>query len=122
MRAVVYEEDQTSVYYADLVRAERGKKRLRQRGQAEVVINHNGAAHRVTLHLIEKPAWRGGTRSFIACPSCGKPVLKVLWHADENRFKCHHCWGPQLRYRSQERRRLKRKKRGSNLIGDHAEQ
>lgn len=104
---IAYVEDLPQVSYADLTRRLRGRRRLRRAGRAVVVFTGAWGERRVELLIVEHRAWRGGTRSYLLCPTCGVRALQILWNEQTEQAQCAKCWGPtRLRYRSQEQRRL----------------
>ena len=107
MRRITLVETLPSIAYRDLVAAAGGKLRLRRQGHAVVQITDTaGETQERIVELIERPAWRGNSRSYLRCPTCHHaPVLRLLWHQASQALKCCHCWGPNLRYASQEARR-----------------
>ena len=96
------------ITYQDLVRAAGGKVQLRRQGEAEVVVpKGDGNRRRFHVDLVEHESWRGGSRTYICCPSCRRRILRLFWNAPLRSLRCRSCWGPaSFRYQSQERRRL----------------
>ena len=95
------------VRYHDLVGRLRGRRRLRGTGRVAVAFAGAWGERAVNVHLVERAAWRGGTRTYLCCPSCAAPVLQVLWNATVEQAQCSRCWSTgRLRYRTQEQRRL----------------
>jgi uncharacterized C2H2 Zn-finger protein len=108
MRRVDYIEDLAKVHLHHLVRAAGGKKRLRLVGRWLVPVETPDGARQVMIEVTEKTMWRGGSRSFLRCPSCSARAMQLFWNVASDRFECRACWGPSaLRYRSQEARRLR---------------
>ena len=108
-RGVTLIPEVVAVRYGDLVHQAGGKLRLRRAGRAAVLVDDPGGRRRAQVLLVERPAWRGGSRSFLRCvnPACGAPVLQLLLDPVSGELRCAHCWeGTTLRYPSQERRRV----------------
>jgi hypothetical protein len=104
-RGITFRDEVTVITYHDLVRAAGGKERLRRAGTSIVRLVRPAGEQMVEVQIIERAAWRGGSRSYIACPSCGAVVLQLLFDPAGEALRCARCWGPtRLRYRSQERR------------------
>jgi len=111
-RAVDIIEEVPSVSYSQLVAQAGGRKRLRDSGQAQVLVQDGDEVRTVVVPLVEHKAWRGGSRTYLQCPNCARRVLRLHWNSAASELECRLCWGPtKLRYRCQEQRRLEVKEK-----------
>jgi hypothetical protein len=100
-------QDLTLIRLCDLETSAGGKANLRRLGAASIVVRRPPEDYVVRLRIIQRPSGCARNCNYIECPACGSAVRQLLVTPATDHLQCSRCWGPsQLRYRSQERRRL----------------